>query len=56
MLQSLRIPRQVRSESVMSLDLGRRFVDIEWQAARDISTLVARDDASLSPRFVVVSN
>src|SRR5260370_12821399 len=29
--------------------------DTKWQATRDISTLVARDDASLSPRFVVVS-
>jgi hypothetical protein len=30
--------------------------DAEWQVARDISTLMARDDASLSPRFVVVSD
>jgi hypothetical protein len=29
--------------------------DAERQAARDISMLVARDDAGLSPRFVVVS-
>jgi hypothetical protein len=30
--------------------------EVNWQAARDISTLVARDDANLSPRLVVVSN
>jgi len=29
--------------------------DAKWQATRDISTLVASDDTSLSPRFVVVS-